>query len=287
MSRFFTASVAMGALAAMLAGPVLAQDAPAAPPAAEAPASVTLPQVLRDAGLTDVDSKPGRHGTRIQGKLADGTELGAFLDGKGELRGLRAKDDAVLPQSLIEALVPQPVRGQAIFGEFARLDAIFNGPEGIALSGQDAQGKALRAGFAADGTLMRFGRGEPERPRMGDMRPGGSKGPHGEDHGRGGPDGKGPRHEGKGPRDHDRDGDRDHDRDGDRRGDRDRRGPAPQGDPLTPDQVRASLTDAGYTEVAEILQQGPITIARATNPEGEPVLVEVGVDGKILRELNR
>ena len=115
---------------------------------------------------------------------------------------------------------------------------------------------------------------------MGDMRPGGPKGPHGEDHGRGGPDGKG-------PRDHDRDGDRDHDRDGDRRGDRDRRGPASQGDPLTPDQVRASLTDAGYTEVAEILQQGPITIARATNPEGEPVLVEVGVDGKILRELNR
>ena len=99
----------MGALAAMLAGPVLAQDAPAAPPAAEAPASVTLPQVLRDAGLTDVDSKPGRHGTRIQGKLADGTELGAFLDGKGELRVY--EEPSVTGTYYIGADVAMGVRG--------------------------------------------------------------------------------------------------------------------------------------------------------------------------------
>ena len=48
-----------------------------------------------------------------------------------------------------------------------------------------------------------------------------------------------------------------------------------------------SLTDAGYTGVGEILQQGQVTVAQATNPEGEPVLVELGRDGKVLRELNR
>ena len=57
--------------------------------------------------------------------------------------------------------------------------------------------------------------------------------------------------------------------------------------PPTPDEIRASLADAGYREVGQILQQGPVTVAQATNPEGEPVLVEVGVDGEVLRELSR
>ena len=70
MSRKLTTSIALSALLAVLAAPVLAQDAaPAAPQAtAEAPAqTVTLPQILKDAGLTDVTSDQMRRGgTRIR-----------------------------------------------------------------------------------------------------------------------------------------------------------------------------------------------------------------------------
>lgn len=266
MSRYFSSSVAAVALAAMLAGPVMAQTATEdhAPEAAQTEgAPVTLPQVLRDAGVTDAKGNPSRHGMRVQGKLPDGTQIGALLDDKGELRGVRAMGDAAIPASLVERLIPQAVRSQAIFAETGQIDAIFLGGRGVMVSGHDAQQKTVRAVFAEDGTLLRFGRGEERRMR-------GDDGKHG-DHGDRGP-GK------HGPRDHDKRG-KDHDRRGGPDG---AKGPAP-----TPDQVRAALTDACYTEIGQILQQGPVTVAQATNPEGEPVLVELGARGKVLRELNR
>ena len=190
--------------------------------------------------------------------------------------------------------MPQAVRDQQIFGELGQLDAIFTNPRGVMLSGRDTDRNAVRAAFAEDGTLLRFGRGDDRDRGMHGM--GGPRG----DRGPGKHDGK---HDGKGDRGDDHMGrkDRDHGKrgrhhDGDRGSDRDRgdrgadRGPgagAVGGDPLSPDQIRASLTGAGYTAVGQILQQGSITVAQATNPEGEAVLVELGLDGRVLRELNR
>ncbi|MTH59980.1 hypothetical protein [Paracoccus litorisediminis] len=274
MSRYFTSSVAATALMALLAVPALAQDnapaqAPAEHAAAEGKAPVELPQVLRDLGLTDVTAKGTRHGQRVSGKLPDGSWLNAMLDDGGELRGLRAGKNASLPATLIERLVPQAVRSQQVYGELGQIDAIFLGDKSVMLSGEDAQKNEVRAAFAEDGTLLRFGRGDDRGPKG-----------HGKDHGR----------------DHGKDrGDRD-DRDGKHRdkdhGDREARGPrddGPRGDmpAPAPDQIRANLTEAGYTEIGQILQQGPITIAQATNPEGEPVLVELGPKGRVVRELNR
>ncbi|SMO51149.1 hypothetical protein [Paracoccus laeviglucosivorans] len=277
MSRFLSSTVAAGALIAMLASPLAAQEAhEAAPPAAghaEA-APVDLPQVLRDAGMTEAVGRSTRHGMRVEGKINDAT-VSAFLDDAGQLRGLRAAgEDAVLPQPLVERLVPQAVRDQAIYGELGQIKAVFMGGRGIMMAGTDAQSNPVRAVFSEDGTLLRFGRGDDDRgPGMGHMGrdKGEHRGRHGDD--RGGKHGK--------PH-----GDREHRGDHGPRGDGPR-GDGPRGPAPSPDDVRASLTGAGYTAIGEILQQGHVTVAQATNPEGEPVLVELGVDGKVLRELNR
>lgn len=317
MSRSF---VATAALLAVLTGPALAQESPAQAPIQGAPVqnapaptasdqstpetpTRALPQVLRDAGLTDFDIRPTRHGSRVRGNLPDGTELNGMMDEKGGLRGVRVEGDAVLPPTLLAQLVPAPVRDQPLFGQFDKVKAVFLGPEGVMVAGIDAKDRPVRAGFAPDGTLMRFDRGGPRDAVIGPMGGPGDEGPrHGPKDGgpEGGPRDHGP---GKGPRDHDRrdrgpddHGPRGHGPDGkhkDKDGrDRDGRAPDPARDarpvaPPTPDEIRASLADAGYRDVGQILQQGPVTVAQATNPEGEPVLVEVGVDGEVLRELNR
>ncbi|WP_134681322.1 hypothetical protein [Paracoccus ravus] len=276
MSRNFTSSVAAAAMMALLAGSAFAQT-PAAPetnpPRAAAQAPVALPQVLADAGLTDVTRKETRRGERINGKLADGTVINAMLNAQGVLAGLRAEGDALLPASITDALIPQAVRSQPIFAEITGLNAVFMGEQGVMLSGTDAQKNPLRAAFAEDGTLMRFGRGEMGRDRGPDRKHGGRDGGR-EAHGKHG-DHDGMKHP--------------------RRGDR-AEGHGPRGDdmrreagemPLGADEVRASLTEAGYTEIGQILQQGPITIAQVTNPEGERVLVELDPAGQVVRELNR
>lgn len=302
MSRSF---VATAALLAVLTGPALAQEAPAQAPAQDVPAqtapetrTLALPQVLRDAGLTDFDIRPTRHGSRVKGNLPDGTELKGMMDEKGALRGVRIDGDAPLPPALLERLVPAPVREQPLFGQLGKVQAVFLGPKDVMVAGVDAKDMAVRAAFAPDGTLMRFDRGGPRDAIIGPMGGPGDKGPrHGPKDGgpEGGPRDHGP---GKGPRGHDR-GDRGRDDHGPRghgpdgkHKDRDGKAADPARDgrpvaPPTPDEVRASLTEAGYREIGQILQQGPVTVAQATNPEGEPVLVEVAVDGEVLRELNR
>lgn len=269
MSRVFRTPITL-ALMAALAGPVLAQEA-AQPPVAVA--AVTLPKALQDAGLTEVTSKPGRHdGTRIRGKLPDGTQLEAMLDAQGALRGLRTRDEAALPPALVAQIVPQAVRDSAIFAEIGSLKGAFMDERGVMLIGQDAGQNRIRAAFAQDGTLLRFGRGDKE-DGPGFDRDKGRR--HGDDH-RDGRHGKG----------------RDHDR---REGHGDDAPPPPEGMPAPQQQgalvergeVRLALTSAGYSRIGEITQEGPRVIAQATNPEGEPVLVELSPEGRVLREINR
>ena len=301
MSRKLTTSIALSAFLAVLAAPVLAQDAaPAAPQAtAEAPAqTVTLPQILKDAGLTDVTSDQMRRGgTRIRGTLPDGAKIGAMLAEDGTLRGLRAQDESTaLPSALVDQLVPQAVRDNAVYGQIDKLGAVFTGERGVMLAGKDAQGNDLRAAFAQDGTLIRFGRGDDMHfGKGGDKDHDGKRGHHGR---RGGHDDD---HGWRGKHDGDRDGRR-----GPPPGDMppppapDRQGAAPmpsvdgemrQGAaaPLSvdPGEMRMALTEAGYSAIGEITQHGPRVLAMAINPEGEPVAVELDPQGEVLREINR
>lgn len=288
MSRKPTSSIVLTALLATLAAsPVLAQQTTPQVPAQSAqqtPAEpAVLPQALQDAGLTDVTSKPMRHGggIRIEGTLPEGGKIGAFVDASGALRGVRNQDDAALPASLIDALVPQNVRDNPVYGELAQLRGIFVGQQGVKLFGIDAQDNRVHAAFSEDGTLVRFGRGDGDDDRRG----------FGKDRG----DGKhrdgemrrhdrkydGKRHEGRGKDRHGMKGDR-----GDRRshGAQDSGSARP---PVDEAALRQSLTDNGYSDIGTITHEGPRLVAEAVNPEGEAVAVEINPRGEVLREINR
>ncbi|RCW88887.1 hypothetical protein [Paracoccus lutimaris] len=329
MSRKLTTSIALTALLAVMGARAMAQDgAPVPPPAASTPApTVALPQILQDAGLTDVSrDELWRGGTRIQATLPDGAKIGAMLAEDGTLRGLRMQDDAaVLPQSLVDKLVPQAVRDNGVYAQIDKLGAVFTDERGVMLAGTDAQGSEVRAAFAQDGTLIRFGRGDGEM-ELGKDRGRGRDGKHGHRWHKGGHDDDHGRHDRHGAtHDGNRDWEDHDDHDGKREG---RRGPPPgdmpppdmppPGDmpppPPAPDQqgaapmppvdgemrqgaatplsvdpgeMRMALTEAGYSGIGEITQNGPRVLAMATNPEGEPVAVELDPQGEVLREINR
>ncbi|MFC3568195.1 hypothetical protein [Paracoccus simplex] len=310
MSRTFPTSIALSALLAVLAAPAMAQDtAPAPqPPAAagvqaetqaETQAEAPLPKALQDAGLTDVTRKRGPHGgTRIEAKLPDGSRIGVMLDDKGQLRGLRAKGEAALPRALVEQLVPQAVRDSAVYAELGTLKAVFSGQRGVMLAGQDGDRNKVRAAFAEDGTLLRFGRGDDDRPGFRD---------------------RDARHDRKGDhhRRHHRDDDRGWHREGRGEGQGEGRGEdrgpgrdlpppprvAPEGQapadapqrqgavapaqPLGRGAVGAALTATGYSGLGEITQDGRRILAQAVNPEGEPVSLEMNAQGRVMREINR
>lgn len=285
-------SVTAAALIAVISAPLaMAQTAaPAAPeaPAATAPAAAELPAALQGLGLADVKTRDSRHGRMIDAQL-DGQPFRAMLDSEGTLRGAGVKGDAALPQSLIDALLPQAVRDQSVVGQFARINGAMWGEKGnVGLRGVDAEGAALRAMMEPDGTLIRFGRGgdDDDHKRMG----------------------RGDRDHDKGQRKHDRGGK--HERRGDRGGDHggpdgwergERGGPdgwergergGPDGMPpramMIPDEdIQKLATDAGYTDLGAITRNGPFATIEGVNPQGETVLVEIGPKAGVVRETAR
>lgn len=263
MSRFLKGTVAALSLIAVSGLPfaAMAQTAPAEAPAAEAPATPTLPQALQALNLGDLQVKEGkRGGQRVEGALPDGTKLKAFVDDQGNLRGAFTEDNKPLPKELADQLIPEAVRSQELLQQFATISGAFGDERGVTVGGTDANGEKLRAGFTADGTLMRFGRGD-------DMGRGGPEGRRG-DHG----PGKHGRHGDRGPRgEH---GDRGH------HGGAKMERPAP----LSDEAVTKAVTDAGYTELGAITRDGPRTIVQAKNPQGEAVSVEVTPRGEVVRE---
>lgn len=275
MTRNLSSTIALSALLALLAAPagVLAQDA--APPAAAATAQPDIPQVLRDAGLTGLTAQPGkRGGLKIEGKQPDGSDIRAVVDDKGALRGVFVKGDAPLAQALVDQLVPQSVRDQAVYGQFAKLRGVMTGEHGVMLAGTDREGEKMRAGFAQDGTLMRFGRGDDAR------------GPRGHDHDMRDRDRGGHGHGKRGQGEWGQGG---HGHDGWKRGE----GHGPSSNrheaaaPLNEDAVRQALQAAGYTQPGALTQRGPRTVVEALNPQGEPVLVQLDAQGNVLRETIR
>lgn len=260
MLRILCNSVAALAAVSALAAPLAAQTT-ATPPAApaEATPAATLPPSLTELGITDARILEGRRGgQRVEGTLPGGAAFRAMLDDQGQLRMMGTKDDAALPADILSRLVPEAVRSNAVFAEFARIEGIGRSDDAVMLSGADAQGESIRAGFSTDGTLQRFGRGDMDRPRMdrGDDRD---------------------KHHGK------RDGRGERSRDDDRRG----RGGDGAGQPLDDAAIQGVLRDGGYTQPGAISRDDGRVEVEAVNPEGEPVTVTINPRGVVVRELAR
>lgn len=264
MSRFIKGTVAALAMTAVTGLPfaVMAQTAPADTPSAEAVTTTpTLPQALQALKLGDLKVKEGkRGGQKVEGDLPDGTELKAFVDDQGNLRGAFADDDKPLPKELADQLIPEAVRSQELLQQFTVITGAFINEGGVVIGGVDANGEKLRAGFAADGTLMRFGRGD-------DMGPGGPRSQH--EGGRDRDDDHKPGKHGKG-------------RHGQHH-DHGKRGELPA--PLSDEAVTKAVTEAGYTDLGAITREGPRTTVEAKNPQGEAVAVEVTPRGDVVREV--
>ncbi|MDO5658336.1 MAG: hypothetical protein Q4G36_08440 [Paracoccus sp. (in: a-proteobacteria)] len=274
MSSKLNSTVAAIALAAMLgsgmsafAQTAPATEAPTAPattaPATEAPATpapATLPEILRNPIFTDVTTEPARRGnlTMVKATLADGTELRGVIDAEGNLTGLSAPQGTALPQIAVDALMPENLRGNAFLSNFATISAIGSRDGAVMIGGQDAAGQQVRAGFDAEGQLMRFGRNDGER-----------RGPgfHGERSDRG------ERGEHRRERGEQR---------GDR-GDRRERGAETRA-PIDEAAIRATLEAAGYTRIDDIERSRRGIKADAVNPQGQEVELTLNESGEIIRE---
>lgn len=261
MSRYILGlSTATAVLIAGLGGAVLAQDG------TTAPAAPALPEALTALNLQDVQIREGRRGQgrMIRGDLPGGGEIRAMVDAQNNVRMVDA-DDAAVPQSLIEALLPQSVRGNDILSQFATIERIGGRDDRFMVSGEDADGEDLRAGFDADGQLLGFGRGDMEKR--------GSKQMRGHGHGQ-----KGHGFSGK------QDGRKNWGRDDKSRDDRMgmmRRSNIDTG------ALTEKLTGAGYSELGTPRPAGPRLTINATNPSGEAVTIEVDPAGQVIRETAR
>lgn len=296
-SKFTTSVTALAVIAALGTGIAAAQTAPnaAAPEEAQdqsAPAEVTLPQILQGSDFADVETRPGpRGGLWVSGTVAEtGKDFEAIVNSEGDLVGARTAEGSALPQGLVDALMPEQARGNAIVAEIAELNGIGTRGGAVMISGQDASGDKVRIGFSADGELMHFGRGDGDRmgprggmhrdfgdkDRGGDMkRDGDRRMPHGDM--RGPRDGKSHMGEGRGPM-----------KDGDHmsgpRGERPAPGDAPQ---IDKSALRGSVEAAGYTDLGEARRIRQGLSLEAVNPQGEPVTVIVNRAGEVMRETAR
>lgn len=297
----------MGAMA--LGGAAIAQNAA---PAAEA--QQALPEALAALNLSDVDTRTGRRGTKVTGTTADGVEIEAMLAADGTLMGAHSDGEAALPQSLVEALLPQALRGNAALADIAAITGVGTREGMTMVMGKDSEGQAIRAGFAEDGQLMHFGRGDQMRGKggmghdgergmgRGGDRDGGKRqgrmGDHGGKHERGMKGERG----GKGG-DCDRMGGK---QDGQRgmggmQGQRGMQGMGGQqqdmggmqgqgmgqAPALSPEAVMQALNDAGYTQVGTVTSNGRAVMAEAVNKAGDAVTVVLNPRGQVMREMPR
>lgn len=284
--KTLAASGALIALAALT--PALAQQAADAP-AVQAPAAGQVPAAIQALGLERLAQESLRDGRRaFTGVLPDGIRIEARVDAQDALIGVWA-DEAALPDEIIDALLPQAIRGSQVLGQFDRLEAVRVADGRFDLRGRDASGTGMRAQFDEAGMLLRFGReGEGHEMRHGK---GGPRGDHGRgqharrDHGQAG--------HGRGPQ-----GSHGHGQGHNAFGMSDR-GMAERGGRAMPGADRAAapdfdtvaagqrLSDAGYTALGLLRQQGPRIILDATNPQGEAVTLELDRMGELIRESAR
>lgn len=232
-----------------------------------------LPAAMRDnpamalfERYEEIRVRPGH--IEVKGWQASGEDIEVKFAPDNRLIEIEA-DDATLPQPIIDAILPQTVRGSEVIAQFATIDEIKAEYGRFEVRGEDAGGEDMRAQFDEAGTVLRFTRAGEGRD--GDHRRD-DRGPRGDDHRGDGPRGDGPR--GDGPR-----------------GDGPR-GNGPRADgPAAPqfDTVEANqrLSQAGYTALGLLRQDGPRVLLDATNPQGEAVTLELDPRGQLVRETAR
>ena len=142
-------------------GETFAAASVTAGPAADA-AEAMLPNALRGLGLTDIRIRPDDDG-EIYIYARSGT---GWL--RAEARGDRLRevqaDGAGLPQSLIEAMLPGPVRAEPRLAEIARLTEIDLDDDGeISVEGFAADGMRIEIEFSRDGRLRDYERERDDR----------------------------------------------------------------------------------------------------------------------------
>lgn len=130
------------ALGCGLGGAALAQD------------SGDMPDWLQGLDLRNVQTESKRHGGReIEGRLPGGGKIEATLDRDGNPVEIEA-DDVALPPQVIEAVLPEAVRGHEAMGLFARIQEIKLDRRGIELDGYQQNGDDLELGFDPQGRLV-------------------------------------------------------------------------------------------------------------------------------------
>lgn len=243
---------------------------------------VPLPQQVIDAVLPDAvrgheamglfariqDIKTERGRIEIEGYQQNGDDLELEFDAEGRLVAIDA-DDTALPQSLVDALLPQAVLGSDVLGQFASIDEIkLHGEGRFRVEGRDETGQHVRVMVDQDGRLLRFGRDDGSRKGPGGWQ---ERGAHGERDAHG--DAPRARFHGEGMRPDPR-----------RSG-----GPRAEAPELAfdPVEVNQRLTEAGYSGFGLLRQDGPRLVLEAQNPAGEPVTLELDSAGEVVRETAR
>lgn len=143
--RRFTTSAAMLALIAGIGTNAMAQTAPAAG---------DLPAPLAGLNLNNLEIETKRDGTReIEGRTAEGVDIEAKIDMAGNLIEVEA-DGGVLPQSLVDAMVPADLRGQQVMTLFGSLTEIKQRPEHVEINGRQPTGAEIEARFDRQNGLI-------------------------------------------------------------------------------------------------------------------------------------
>ncbi|WP_374299429.1 hypothetical protein [Paracoccus sp. (in: a-proteobacteria)] len=118
-----------------------------------APAGADLPAPLAQLNLTNLELDTKRDGMReVEGRTADGVEIEARIDRDGTLVSVEA-DDGVLPQSLVDAMIPAEVRAHQAMTLFTAFTEIGQRPEHLEIGGRQAQGQEIEVRFDRQNAL--------------------------------------------------------------------------------------------------------------------------------------
>lgn len=313
-SKLKTSVLAFAMMGVLGGGLAVAQTAPA-PAAPETqteqpgatPADVQVPDLLQGDAFSDVEGRTGRRGGAFfEGTIVEsGKDFDAMVNAEGDVVGMRTAPGSALPQAVIDALLPEAARSNAILSEITELNAIGSRDGAVMIGGQDASGDDVRIAFDADGELVQFARGEHGKHGMGDhgkrgmgdrdgRGPGGDKGdkaqreagprgdgPRGDGAREGGRDGDGPRGDGdRAPREG-------AEREGGPRGNAPRDAGQPPAPPVDEAALRSAVEGAGYTELGDMTPGDRGIAIEAMNPQGEEVVVTVTPSGEVVRETAR
>ncbi|WP_295045568.1 hypothetical protein [uncultured Paracoccus sp.] len=143
--RTFTTSAAMLALVAGIGSGALAQSAPAA---------TDLPAALSQLDLRNLEVETKRDGLReVEGRTADGVDIEAKIDMAGNVVEVEA-DDGILPQSLIDAILPADLRGHQVMDLFGSITEIKQRPDHVEIQGRQSTGTEIEVKFDRQNALV-------------------------------------------------------------------------------------------------------------------------------------